>query len=140
QQALGNLGLPIAEKAVKGMTAEALRDYLQFLGIPADLVSRFKGKTTSYNLFPILATRDGIVTAANVVPGETVDASRPLFVVSDSSRMWVLLSVRSEDVKYLRIRDSQTGKPGQKVRFRPDGSDQDVSGELVWKSTKVDDK
>ncbi len=140
QQALVNLGLPIRTQDIKGMAPENLARYMQFLGIPDVLAKRLDAETTSANLFPILAPRDGIVTAAKTVPGEVVDPTKTLFVVADTSQMWLILNVRNEDVKYLKTRDAKAGKPGQTVKFRPDGSAEDVTGELVWKSTQVDEK
>jgi len=140
QQALANLGLPLPSDAIKGLSAEALAKRIQFHGIPESLVKQLDTKTASANLFPVLAPRDGVVTAAKVVAGEVVDPSKVLFVVADTSRMWLILNVRNEDVKYLRVRDAKTGKPGQTVRFLPDGAEAHVSGELVWKSTIVDEK
>ncbi|MBI3407131.1 MAG: efflux RND transporter periplasmic adaptor subunit [Planctomycetes bacterium] len=140
QQALVNLGLPVRLEDVKSMSLENLSKYLQFFGIPKDIVERLNGESVSANLFPVLAPRDGVVTVANTVPGDVVDAAKVLFVVADTSRMWLILNVRNEDLKYLRIRDPKTGKPGQAVRFRADGSDKEVTGELVWKSTQVDEK
>src|SRR5262249_6715134 len=87
---------------------------------------------------PVLTPRDGIITEVKVVAGEVVDLSRPLFVVADTSRMWLILNVRQEDVKFLRVRHES--KPGQTVIFQPDASDDEVSGELVWKSTTVDER
>jgi cobalt-zinc-cadmium efflux system membrane fusion protein len=60
--------------------------------------------------------------------------------VTDASRMWLMLNVRSEDVKYVRVRDPKIGAAGQTVRFRPDGGAAEVVGDLVWKSTAIDDK
>lgn len=140
QQALVNLGLPIAMDDIKGMSSDALRKHLQFFGIPESLTKRLDAKTTSANLFPLLASRDGTVTSAMTVPGEVVDPTRTLFVVSDTSQMWLNLNVRSEDVAYLRVRDPLTGKPGHSVKFRPDGGKEEVTGELIWKSANVDEK
>ncbi len=140
QQTLVNLGLPVSLDSVKGMTTEALSTFIQFFGIPAEVAQRLDAKVLSFNLYPVLATRDGVVSATKVVPGETVDSAKTLFVVADASQMWLILNVRSEDVKFLRIRDSKTGKPGQVVKFQADGSGREVTGELVWKSLQVDDK
>jgi len=140
QQALANLGLSVQIDQVKDLPPEKMAKHLQFLGIPEDLAKRLDAKTSSTNLFPVLAPRDGIVTSAKVVAGEVVDPSKTLFVVADTSRMWVMLNVRNEDVEYLRIRDAKIGTPGQTVRFRPDGRFQEITGELVWKSTTVDEK
>jgi cobalt-zinc-cadmium efflux system membrane fusion protein len=80
------------------------------------------------------------VSAVKASAGELVEAGRPIFIVTDTSRMWLILNARSEDVPYLRIRDEATGTPGQRVKFRPDGTVRDFFGELVWKSTDVDEK
>ena len=73
---------------------------------------------------------DGIVVARRVVAGEQVDASRVLFQLADTSRMWLTLNVSVEDAGRLAL--------GQPVRFRPDGSREEVSGKLVWISTTAD--
>jgi cobalt-zinc-cadmium efflux system membrane fusion protein len=140
QQALANLGLSIVADEVKNLSAEDLSRRLQFLGLPAELAQRLDAKTSSANLYPVIASRDGVVTSARVVAGEVVDATKPLFVVTDTSRMWLVLNVRLEDVHYLRVRDPKTNAPGQTVRFRPDGNNREVTGELVWRSTHVDEK
>jgi cobalt-zinc-cadmium efflux system membrane fusion protein len=137
QQALANLGLPLNLDTEKGMTMEALSGHMRFYGIPADLVRQLDSTTTSANLIPVVAARDGTITAAKVVVGEMADPAKTLFVVADTSRMWLTLNVRNEDVRFLRVRDAKTETPGQKVRFRPDGSDHDVIGELVWRSSEV---
>ena len=73
---------------------------------------------------------DGIIVARQVVAGEVVDASRVLFQLADTSRMWLTLNVSVEDAGKLAL--------GQPVRFRPDGSRDEVSGKLVWISTTAD--
>jgi cobalt-zinc-cadmium efflux system membrane fusion protein len=140
KQALINMGLPIQIDAKKPISTEELTAMVQFFGIPSDIALRLDPKTTTANLMPVVAPRDGIVASAKASAGEMVDAGRPIFVVADTSRMWLILNARSEDVPYLRIRDEKTGSPGQKVKFRPDGSAQEFAGELVWKSTEVDEK
>lgn len=139
QQALANLGLPMSIDDILAVTSESLGKYLHFYGLPEAIASRLDHKTTSSNLFPILAPRDGVVTAAKSVVGEVVDSSKVLFVIADTSRMWLILNVRNEDMKYVRVRDA-AGKPGQRILFRPDGGDDEIEGELVWKSTSVDEK
>jgi cobalt-zinc-cadmium efflux system membrane fusion protein len=140
QQALTNMGLPIQIDESKVVPTDELGKQIHFFGIPAEIVSRLDPKTTTANLMPVMASRDGIVTAAKVTVGEMVEPGKPLFVVSDTSRMWLILNVRLEDVDYLRVRDPKTNAPGQTVKFRADGKKKDVVGELVWKSTEVDEK
>jgi hypothetical protein len=62
--------------------------------------------------------------------GKIVDASRVLFQLADTSRMWLTLNASVEDAGKLAL--------GQTVRFRPDGSRDEVSGTLVWISTTAD--
>jgi len=60
-----------------------------------------------------------------------VDASRVLFQLTDTSRMWLTLNVSAEDAGKLSL--------GQPVRFRHGKeSREEVSGELVWISTTAD--
>lgn len=140
QQALINMGLPIRIDPKKSVTTEELTAAVQFFGIPPEITAKLDARTTTANLISVLASRDGVVSAVKVSGGEMVDAGRPIFVVTDTSRMWLTLNARSEDVQYLRVRDEVTGTPGQRVKFRPDGSNRDFFGELVWKSTDVDEK
>ena len=140
KQTLANMGLPLQIDEARVSSTEELGKQLHFFGLPSDIASRLDAKTTTANLMPILASRDGIVLATNVSLGEMVDPGKPLFVVADTSRMWLMLNVRLEDVRYLRIRDAKTNTPGQTVKFRADGNKQDVVGELVWKSPEVDEK
>jgi cobalt-zinc-cadmium efflux system membrane fusion protein len=140
QQALINMGLPIRIDPKKAVSTEELTAAVQFFGIPAEITARLDAKTTTANLIPIVAPRDGVVASVKASAGEMVEAGRPIFVVTDTSRMWLILNARSEDLQYLRIRDEATGTPGQRVKFRPDGASRDFFGELVWKSTDVDEK
>jgi cobalt-zinc-cadmium efflux system membrane fusion protein len=140
QQALVNLGLPVRVEDVKSLSPQELSKRMQFLGLSEQIAKTLDPTTTTANLIPVKASRGGFVKEVKVVKGEMVDASRPLFVVADTSWMWLILNVRMEDVRYLRIRSVATGAPGQPVRFRPDGSTDEVTGELVWRSTTVDKK
>jgi cobalt-zinc-cadmium efflux system membrane fusion protein len=138
QHALTNMGLPFHVDEGKNLSVEEVTRQLHFFGLPPDIAARLDMKTTTANLIPVIASIDGTVTSAKVSQGELAEAGKPLFVLADTSRMWLILNVRLEDVKYLRVRDPRT--PGQQVRFRADGGDQDVAGDLVWKSSEVDEK
>lgn len=140
QQALTNMGLPFQIDESKSVPVEEVAKQIHFFGIPRELASRLDAKSTTANLMPVIASRDGTVTAVKTSLGEMAEAGKPLFIVSDTNQMWLIMNVRQEDVKYLRIRDPKTTIPGQKVKFRADGSDQEVVGELVWKSSEVDEK
>jgi cobalt-zinc-cadmium efflux system membrane fusion protein len=61
-----------------------------------------------------------------------VDTNKILFVVVDTSQVWLTLDLRLEDTKSLRL--------GQKVCFQPDGSKEVERGTITWASTEVDHK
>ena len=103
---------------------------LRLLGLSESVAAHLSPDETTANLLPVKAPMDGIVVARNVVSGEVVDASRVLFQLADTSRMWLTLNVSVEDAGKLAL--------GQPVRFRSDGSPDEVSGKLVWISTAAD--
>jgi membrane fusion protein, heavy metal efflux system len=130
QQALLNLGLSVDIDQLRGLQGEKLIKQLHFLGIPSDLANRLAAQESTANLLPVKAPLDGILVARHVVAGEAVDASRVLFQLADTSRMWLTLSVPLEEAAKLSL--------GQQVRFRPDGTQGEVHGKLVWISTTAD--
>jgi cobalt-zinc-cadmium efflux system membrane fusion protein len=130
QQALGNLGLPVNVEQLRALPEEKSAERLRLLGLPESIAAHLSPDETTANLLPVKAPMDGIVVARHVVAGEVVDASRVLFQVADTSRMWLTLNVSVEDANKLAL--------GQPVRFRPDGSRDEVNGKLVWISTTAD--
>jgi len=130
EQALANLGLRVGVSTLRGLPKTAVVDRLRFLGLPEDLAQQFDSQTATANLIPIRSPMDGVVVDRQVVAGEVVDPSRVLFQVADPSRMWLTLSIPLEEARFLSV--------GQPVRFRPDGSPNEVSGSLTWISTAAD--
>jgi multidrug efflux pump subunit AcrA (membrane-fusion protein) len=130
QQALSNLGLPVNVEQLRGLPEEKLAERLRLLGLSEQDTPRLNPNEATANLLPLKAPLDGVIVARQVVPGEVVDASRVLFQLADTSRMWLRLNVSVEDVGKLSL--------GQPVRFRPDGSRDEAGGTLVWISTTAD--
>ncbi|MHB1033448.1 MAG: efflux RND transporter periplasmic adaptor subunit [Pirellulales bacterium] len=130
QQALANLGLPVNVEQLRGLPDEKLAWYLRLLGLPDSYVPHLSPNETTANLLPVKAPMDGIIVARQVVAGEVVDASRVLFQLADTSRMWLTLNVSVEDAGKLVL--------GQPVHFRLGGSQEEVGGNLVWISTTAD--
>ncbi len=131
QQALANLGLPVNVEQLRA-TARREDGRASPVARPSreHICSIVGPDETTANLLPLKAPMDGIIVARQVVAGEVVDASRVLFQVADTSRMWLTLNVSVEDAGKLAL--------GQPVRFRPDGNHDEVSGKLVWISTTAD--
>jgi cobalt-zinc-cadmium efflux system membrane fusion protein len=55
---------------------------------------------------PILAPESGYVIQKNVTPGKTVELSAVAFVIGDLSHLWMLASVRQEDLGHLHLGQS----------------------------------
>jgi len=130
QQALANLGLSVNVEQLRMLSEEKMLQRLRLLGLPEYHVQHLSPEETTANLLPVKAPMDGIIVARQVVAGEVVDASRVLFQLADTSRMWLTLNVSVEDAGKFAL--------GQPVRFRPDGSRDEVGGKLVWISTTAD--
>ena len=88
-----NLGLPVNVEQLRGLPEEKLAERLRLLGLPEAVVEHLSPDETTANLLPLKAPMDGIVVARQVVAGEVVDASRVLFQLADTSRMWLTLNV-----------------------------------------------
>jgi membrane fusion protein, heavy metal efflux system len=140
QQALINLGLPIGGDDSTSLTPEILASQIHSLGLPQEIAAKLDPVTTTANLLPVRATRNGTVIEVKITEGEVVDPSKTLFVVADTTRMSLLLTLRPEDAKYVQLRDAQANLPGNKVAFKPDGGGPAATGELVWQSKVIDEK
>lgn len=133
QQTLANLGLAVELDELRGLSPEQQIIHLrQVAHVDSDDGSLVDGGSqgTSANLLPIRAPMPGTIVERSVVAGEVVETADVLFQIADTSRMWLTLNVPLEDATYLSL--------GQPVRFRPDGSKQQVSGNLSWISTSAD--
>ncbi len=129
-QALANFGMSLTYDAVRQMPSVKLKLKVRFLGLPSSITRKLDPTRDTSNLIPVLAPRDGLIVRRDVVAGEVIGTTKPLFTVADNSRMWLVLNVPLEEATHIAI--------GQKVIFRPDGSNQDATGTLSWMSTDVD--
>lgn len=92
-----------AQAAVKKaeIEVERGRDLLEDdLRVPADPPPNRKDETEDE--VPIIAPGDGYVIEKNVTPGKTVELSSVTFVIGDLTTVWMLASVRQEDLAKLR--------------------------------------
>jgi cobalt-zinc-cadmium efflux system membrane fusion protein len=131
RQALTNLGLKAPEN-LETADARRVADDLRFIGVPEELVATLPEAVQTANLIPVRAPYDGVVVASEVVAGEVVAEADALFTVADPRRLWLILSVRQEDAKYV--------KPGQPVKFQPDDGGDEVTGAVSWISPAVDEQ
>lgn len=106
---------------------------LQLLGVPPTIRETLNVSSTTANLLPITAPLDGVMTTRNIVAGEIVETTKPLFVVADTSRLWVMIDVPQALSGRLAL--------GQRVRFRPERTSDDAAlGTIAWISTAVDEQ
>lgn len=131
RQALVNLGFDVPEE-LEGEDAKQIAEDLRFLGVPANLLALLPKGTKTTNLLPIHAPYAGTVVASDVVAGEVVSTSTQLFTVANLSYMWLMLSVRQEDARYV-ARDLS-------VVFQTDDRSQQASGRIAWVSPAIDQR
>ena len=131
RQALTNLGLEPPDE-LETRDAREVSDELRFLGVPDELTAQLPEGTKTANLIPLRAPYAGVIVASDVVAGEVVNDSDMLFTVADPRQLWLILSVRQEDAKFI--------KPGLPVRFHPDDGGVDVVGQVAWISPAVDEQ
>jgi len=96
--------LVTAQSAIKKAQIEVDRgrDLLEDdLHVPADPPANRKDETEDD--VPIIAPAEGYIIEKNVSPGKTVELSSVTFVIADLSKVWMLASVRQEDLAKLRV-------------------------------------
>lgn len=89
------------------------RDLLEDdLKVPADPPPNRKDDTEDD--VPVIAPADGYILEKNITPGKTVELSSVTFVIGDLSRVWMMASVRQEDLGKLRTgQAAMVTLPGQ---------------------------
>ncbi len=130
EQALANLGLPLRADDVKGLDPAELAAKLRFLDIPDPLRYELAKETASANFLPVRAQFDGEVVARSAAPGQAADPTKPLFVIADTTRVWLTLRVRFEDADHVKAK--------QPVRFR--AADGSADGTVTWVSPAADER
>ena len=105
-----------AQTAVKAAQIEIdrTRDVLEDdLRVPADPQP---GDETADEV-PIFAPTSGYIIEKNITPGKTVELSSETFVIADLSQVWMLASIRQENLGQLRVGQPATvtlpGDPGR---------------------------
>jgi cobalt-zinc-cadmium efflux system membrane fusion protein len=133
QQALVNLGLPVAADEFEKLSADQITQRIRYLGLPPQLAAECEAQGATSNLLPLRSSIDGVVVARKAVDGEFVDNKNMLFDVADTSKLWINLDVRQEDAGYVSL--------GQKVLFRASGTSNqpENEGKIGWVSTAADD-
>ena len=130
EQSLVNLGLDVAIADYEPLDDATRAAKIRTVGLPDALLATVDPAHLTSNLLPLYAPFDGVVIGREAVVGEVVDPTVSIFEVADVSTMWVVLSVSKEDAGRVTV--------GQRVRFRPDGSEAEYASRVDWISTQVD--
>lgn len=125
RQALVNLGLAVPSDGADQKTIETL-------GLPSALLQSLPAGSATANVIPLLAPFDGVVTFRDVVMGDVIQPSEPLFEIADTRRMWVTMDVPQSEASRIKL--------GQEMVFQPDDArDEVATGAVTWLSTAVDE-
>lgn len=116
EQAEQDLVTAGAEVRSAEIEVERLRDLLEDdLRVPAEPKAGRVGDVEDD--VPVLAPADGYIIEKNVTPGKSIDTSTVTFVIADLSKVWMLASVRQEDLGRLRPgQNALVMLPGEAVR------------------------
>ena len=95
----------LAEVSTARATVTNVERKLQRFGLDADDRARLRsslGDAAAWSRTTVRAPFSGVVTAADVAPGEAVDAQRELFTVADLSTVWVIGDLYQKDIAAVR--------------------------------------
>lgn len=119
EQAEQDLVTARAEVRNAEIEVERLRDLLEDdLRVPAEPKA---GRADDVeDDVPVLAPGDGYIIEKNVTPGKSIDTSTVTFVIADLSKVWMLASVRQEDLGRLRAgQNALVTFPGEAAKRFP---------------------
>lgn len=95
----------LAEVATVRAAVTNVERKLQRFGLDADDRSRLRsssGDAAAWSRTTVRAPFAGVVTAADVAPGEVADTQRELFTVADLSTVWVIGDLYQKDIAAVR--------------------------------------
>jgi Cu(I)/Ag(I) efflux system membrane fusion protein len=102
----GNLAA--AEQQASQQLLAAARRRLALWDVPESEIARLETTRTPRRTFTLVAPRSGIVVAKQALPGMFIDPSAELYVISDTSQLWVLSDIYERDVPFVKVGDSAT--------------------------------
>lgn len=124
----------LAEVSTARATVINVERKLQRFGLDSDDRARLRsssGDAAAWSRTTVRAPFSGVVTAADVAPGEVVDAQRELFTVADLSAVWVIGDLYQKDIASVR--------PGQEARVTTEAYPGDTfTGRITYVSDVLD--
>jgi membrane fusion protein, heavy metal efflux system len=129
EQKLVNLGLNVQMEEFEKLSDAQRAHKIHFLGLPNAISGELDTDHTTSNLLALTASFDGVVIRHDAALGEMTVEGKPIIEISDLRRMWLKLDVPKEDASKLAL--------GQRIRFAPDGIDQELESKIVWISSEM---
>jgi cobalt-zinc-cadmium efflux system membrane fusion protein len=124
----------LSEVATANATLANIERRLRRFGLGTDDLSRLRassGDAGSWSTTVVRAPFAGVITAADVGPGEVVDPERELFTLADLSTVWVIGDVYQRDIASIR--------PGQQAAITTESyPDETFAGRITYVSDVLD--
>lgn len=97
-----------AERNASNQLLAAGRRRLQLWDVPDAEIVRLERTREARRTFTLTAPRSGVIVAKQALAGMFVDPSAELYVVSDTSQLWVLSDVYEKDVPFVKVGETAT--------------------------------
>jgi Cu(I)/Ag(I) efflux system membrane fusion protein len=94
------------ERRARSVTLDAARRRLALWDVPESEVERLEKTHEAKKSFTLVAPCSGTVVAKQALAGMYVDASTELYLLSDLSRVWVLMDLYEADVPFVKVGNS----------------------------------
>jgi Cu(I)/Ag(I) efflux system membrane fusion protein len=95
-----------ADKKASDQLLAAARRRLALWDVPENEIVRLERTREPRRTFTLVAPRSGIVVAKQALAGMVVDPSFELYVISDTSRLWLLSDIYDKDVPIVKVGDT----------------------------------
>jgi Cu(I)/Ag(I) efflux system membrane fusion protein len=94
-----------AEARAQQQLLAAARRRLALWDVPRAEIARLEAAREPRRTFAISASRSGVIVAKQAIQGMYVEPSMELYMLSDLSRLWVLVDVYEGDLPYVHVGD-----------------------------------
>ena len=119
------------EQRSREITLESARRRLELWDVPRTEIQRLETSREARKTFPLLAPRSGTVVAKQATAGMYVDASTELYLVSDLSRVWVLVDLYAADVAFVKLGDT--------AKLTVEGLDTPIESAITFLAPAIDE-
>lgn len=120
-----------ADRRAQERLIDAARRRLALFDVPRAEIAELERTREARRTFTLRAPRSGVVLAKQALLGALVDPSVELYLISDLSRVWVLVDVYEADLPFVRL--------GQKARIAVAGQDAPIEATATFLAPTLDE-